>query len=199
MPSKAKVYLKNVGCEFSAFSEYTGETVRTPMGVLIKGQAYSRAICINSYKENNANKKEYCWLRFIDMKEGVYIVDNDSSYRKDGSFCSMESIAELLQTSWQQIAFGDDKKWHIVNDRFSVGKNGFYKINEIKVPKKTVAYPWSFHSNTDKCYNTPNSYSAFIKTAKIKDKNKSRIIFERKGFPLAYFYSSEANCKSLRK
>lgn|GEM_PF-6215460 len=123
-PKDAANYLAKLNCIFSAYATYKGPDA----GILKKGQAYTNAFCVASYSEGGAKKREFCWLRSVDLKNGVYIdrVPSPSSWRDESGQCTKESLRRILNTTTVKSSIlygvGPNKTWSVVSDEKGVSE-----------------------------------------------------------------------------
>ena len=123
-PKDAIKYLAELDCSFSAFASYTGPDA----GILRKGQAFTNAICAASYAEGGAKSHDFCWLRPVDMKKGVYLgrASYGSSWRDESGPCTKDTIEKILSTPSvrNEVFFGAgvNKEWSIVTDKKDVSE-----------------------------------------------------------------------------
>lgn len=121
-PKDAIKYLTDLDCAFSAYATYTGPDA----GILKKGQAFTNSVCAASYEEGGAKKHDYCWLRPVDMKRGIYLGNSiyGGAWRDESGPCSKESIEKILSrpSVRNEVFFGAgvNKEWSIVSDKKGV-------------------------------------------------------------------------------
>lgn len=126
-PQDAGIYLEKMNCIFSAYAKYTGKDA----GILKNGQAYSNSLCASSYEDGGAKKHSFCWLRVVNLKEGVYVgrASYGDAWRDESGPCSKESLTKILSKGAikSQILFGANKEWKVVTDKTDIASD-FYKL-----------------------------------------------------------------------
>ena len=122
-PDAATKFLKDLDCDFAAFTIYQGPDA----GILVKGQAKSIALCASSYEEKGALKRKFCWLRPLDMKQGVYTSNDNrgSSWRDENGSCTKEALTKIFNNSsikGQIQLKAVNSEWKVVSDKLGVEK-----------------------------------------------------------------------------
>jgi hypothetical protein len=207
-PKDAMKYLKKLDCRFSAFAVYTGKDMSSDLGSLKHGQAYSRAICIASYAEGGAKRHDYCWLRAVDMKDGVYVgtATYGDAWRDETGLCTKESILRILNKGYikNQLLFGKDKEWKVVSDTRGVTAN-FKKMFE--KPKVKIGpyfkYRWQYYPASGQCIEEPGeadqeflSLKGSFKNMEKSESDSRLVLGTRTNSVKSRFYISKGACES---
>lgn len=164
-PKEAEAYLTKLNCIFSAYSVYTGKDASiSGLGSLKSGQAFSNAVCANSYEEGGAKKHEFCWLRVVDLKNGQYRGPGGygSRWRDESGPCGTKSLRKILNANRSEFNFGKDKEWKIASDKLSAIPD-FKKLLDGTVEKeefeklKYGKFRWLYWAPTKDCTEMPGN------------------------------------------
>lgn len=172
-----------------------------------KGQAYSRAICAASYAEGGAKKHDYCWMRVVDLKDGVYVglATYGDAWRDEDGPCTKKSILKILNSGAvkNQILFDHNQEWRVVSDKKLVQAD-FKKVFEKPQLKigKYFKYKWQYHEASGSCTQEPGEadreYNVLTKTSVNfeKSENDNKLVLGTTSNSVkSYYYISEEECK----
>jgi hypothetical protein len=210
-PKEAESYLTKLNCVFSAYSIYTGKGGSVSgLGSLKNGQAFSNAICANSYEEGGAKKVDFCWLRVVDMKSGVYRGSGGygSRWRDESGPCGQKSLRKILNANRSEFNFGKNKEWKIVSDRLSAISD-FNKLLDGSIEKeefdklKYGKFRWLYWAPTNKCAEMPGGADKNVEDthdpASVTSQTDSKLTLKVGKESWLYFTSKDQCQKEIKK
>lgn len=219
-PKDAINYLEKMDCDFSAFATYTGPDASSMLGSLKKGQAFSSAVCAASYSEGGAKKHNFCWLRPLDLKLGVYKDKGRSSkgdvWRDESGACSKESVIKLFNKNriLSEMLYGGNKEWKTVVDKTGAIPDISVFLEEIKKKQRSATnerikklkngkYRWWYYTPTSSCNDSPGQADEFLEPGLANPstvvKRTDEILILKMGDNVNQFYVSKELCESSNK